>query len=86
MSGLALSVSFQVPDVSPGGYRIFVHDGGIDAQLLVGNGVIVFTHIDFNGQVVFDVPGQAGRPDLWSCTIAEAPGAVVVAALLTPRR
>ncbi len=50
-----------------------------------GNGVAVFMHVEVNGQVVFDIPGQAGRSDLWSCTIAEAPGAVVVA-LLTPRR
>lgn len=62
-----------------------LQSASIAGQLLDGHDVIVFTHIEFNGQVVFDVPGQAGRPDLWSCTIAEAPGAVVVA-LLTPRR
>lgn len=61
-----------------------LQSASIAGQLLNGNGVIVFTHIEVNGQVVFDVPGQAGRPDLWSCTIAEA-GAVVTA-LLTPRR
>ncbi len=54
-------------------------------QRLDGTGVIVFRHIEVDGQVIFDVPGQAGRSDLWSCTIAEAPGVVVVA-LLTPRR
>lgn len=42
-------------------------------------------HIEVDGQVVFDVPGQAGRSDLWSCTIAEIPGAEVDP-LLTPRR
>jgi hypothetical protein len=57
----------------------------VAGQRLDGTGVIVFTHIEFNGQVVFDVPGQAGRPDLWSCTIAEVPGVVIVARL-TPRR
>jgi hypothetical protein len=62
-----------------------LQSASIAGQLLEGNGVIVFTHIESNGQVVFDVPGQAGRPDLWSCTITEPPGAVVVA-LLTPRR
>lgn len=62
-----------------------LQSASIAGQLLNGNVVIVFTYIEFNGQVVFDVPGQAGRPDLWSCTIAEAPGAVVIA-LLTPRR
>jgi hypothetical protein len=61
-----------------------LQSASIAGQLLDGNGVIVFTHIEFNGQVVFDVPGQAGRSDLWSCTIAEAPAVVI--ALLTPRR
>ena len=62
-----------------------LQSASIAGQLLDGNGVVMFTHIEFNGQVVFDVPGQAGRPDLWSCTIEEAPGAVVVV-MLTPRR
>jgi hypothetical protein len=62
-----------------------LQSASIAGQLLDGKGVIVFVHIEFNGQVVFDVPGQSGRSDLWSCTIAEAPGAVVVV-LLTPRR
>jgi hypothetical protein len=57
----------------------------IAGQRLDGHGVIVFSHIEVNGQVVFDVPGQAGRPDLWSCTISEASG-VIVNAFLTPRR
>jgi hypothetical protein len=57
----------------------------IAGQLLDGNSVIVFTHIEDDGQVVFDVPGQRGRPDLWTCTIEGAPGAVVIARL-TPRR
>ena len=54
-------------------------------QRLDGTGVIVFTHLEIDGQVIFDVPGQAGRSDLWSCTIAEIPGAMVVV-LSTPRR
>jgi hypothetical protein len=54
-------------------------------QLLDGTGVVHIVHAVFNGQVVFDIPGQSGRPDLWSCTIAEAPG-VTVNAFLTPRR
>jgi hypothetical protein len=49
-----------------------------------GTGAIVFTHLEIDGQVVFDVPGQSGRSDLWSCSIVEIPGAVVQA-LLTPR-
>ena len=57
----------------------------VAGQRLDGNGVIVFTHLEVDGEVVFDVPGQAGRSDLWTCTIAEIPGAVVIAKL-TPRR
>jgi hypothetical protein len=30
---LTLSVSFEVPDVSPGGYRISVHSGGIEGSV-----------------------------------------------------
>jgi len=57
----------------------------VAGQRLDGTGVIVFTHLEIDGQVIFDVPGQAGRSDLWSCTIEEIPGAVVVV-LSTPRR
>ena len=49
-----------------------------------GNGVITFMHVEVNGQVVFDIPGQAGRSDLWSCTSPEFPG-VVADMLVTPR-
>lgn len=56
----------------------------VAGQRLVGTGVIVFTHLEVDGQVVFDVPGQSGRSDLWSCSIVEIPGATVQA-LLTPR-
>jgi hypothetical protein len=56
----------------------------IAGQRLDGQGVVIFTHAEVNGQVVFDIPGQAGRPDLWTCTIAEAPG-LIVDVLLTPR-
>ena len=61
-----------------------LQSASIAGQLLDGHGVVVFTHLEFDGQVIFDVPGQAGRSDLWSCTIAEAPGALVVV-FLTPR-
>jgi hypothetical protein len=54
-------------------------------QLLDGTAVVHNVHAELlNGQVVFDIPGQSGRPDLWSCTIAEVPG-VVVDVFLTPR-
>ena len=56
----------------------------IAGQQLDGNGVVVFTHIEVDGMVVFDIPGQSGRSDLWTCTIEEVPGATTDV-LLTPR-
>lgn len=53
-------------------------------QVLDGTAVVVLVRIIANGQVVFEIPGQVGRPDLWSCTIAELPGAVGEV-FLTPR-
>jgi hypothetical protein len=58
----------------------------IAGQRLDGHGVVIFTHIEDNGQVVFDIPGQSGRSDLWSCTVAELGPEVVFDVLLTPRR
>ena len=57
----------------------------VAGQLVVGTGVIVFTRIIVDGQVVFEIPGQVDRPDLWSCSIEEVSGAFVNA-LVTPRR
>lgn len=57
----------------------------IAGQRLDGHGVIVFTRLVDDGVVIFEVPGQAGRPDLWSCTVAEDPS-VLLDAFLTPRR
>jgi hypothetical protein len=54
-------------------------------QLLGKTGVIVFRRIIVDGQTVFEIPGQVGRPDLWSCSIEEVPG-TFVDALVTPRR
>jgi hypothetical protein len=56
----------------------------ISGQRLDGTGVVIFKRIEVNGQVVYDVPGQAGRSDLWTCSIAEVPG-VIVTVMLTPR-
>ena len=56
----------------------------IAGQRLDGHGVIVFTRLVVDGQVVFDVPGQAGRSDIWSCTVVENPS-VLLDAFLTPR-
>ena len=62
-----------------------LQSASIAGHRLDGHGTIVFKRIVVNGQVVFDAPGQAGRSDLWSCTIAEFPG-TIVDALLTPRQ
>jgi hypothetical protein len=61
-----------------------LQSASIAGQRLDGTGVVIFMHVEVNGQVVYDIPGQAGRSDLWSCTIAELPG-VVADMLLTPR-
>jgi len=50
-----------------------------------GTGVIVFTRLVVDGQLVFEVRGQAKRSDLWSCTVAEDPS-VQLDAFFTPRR
>ena len=60
-------------------------NNALAAQLVDGTGVIIDVHAEFNGQVVFDIPGQSGRSDLWTCTIAEFPPGVVVKAIVTPR-
>ena len=57
----------------------------ISGHLLDGPGTVVFTHIEVDGQVIFDSPGQAGRSDVWTCTIEELTG-VIVQVFLTPRR
>jgi hypothetical protein len=57
----------------------------IAGHLLDGTASVHFVQIIDNGQLIFEVPGQLDRPDLWSCTIAEAPGATVLV-FLTPRR
>jgi hypothetical protein len=46
--------------------------------------VVVIVRIFVDGQVVFEIPGQVGRPDLWTCAIAEVPGGVAEV-FLTPR-
>ena len=56
----------------------------IAGQRVDGTGVIVFTRLVIDGQLVFEVPGQAKRSDLWSCTVAENPS-VLLDAFLTPR-
>lgn len=56
----------------------------IAGQRLDDHGVVIFMRVEINGQVIFEVPGQAGRSDLWSCSVAEIPGALVQV-LLTPR-
>jgi hypothetical protein len=53
-------------------------------QILDSTAVVVIVRIFVDGQVVFEIPGQVGRPDLWTCTIAEVPGGVGEV-FLTPR-
>ena len=53
-------------------------------QVLDSTAVVVLVRIFVDGQVVFEIPGQVGRPDLWTCTIAEVPGGVGEV-FLTPR-
>jgi hypothetical protein len=61
-----------------------VQSAAIALQLVDGTGVIMYVHVEVNGQVVFDRPGQAGQTDLWTCTIDGVPG-VVAQMFVTPR-
>jgi hypothetical protein len=61
-----------------------VQSAAIALQLLDGTGVIMYTHVEVNGQVVYDRPGQAGQTDLWTCTIEGVTG-VVAQMFVTPR-
>ena len=56
----------------------------IAGQVLLDNSVIVFVRLIIDEQVVFEVPGQLGRSDLWSCAVTSDPG-VFVDAFITPR-
>ena len=61
-----------------------VQNAAIALQLLDGTGVIMYTHVEVNGQVVYDRPGQSDRSDLWMCTIEGFTG-VVAQMFVTPR-
>jgi hypothetical protein len=61
-----------------------VQNAAIALQLLDGSGVIMYTHVEVNGQVVYERPGQAGRTDLWTCSIEGVDG-VVAQMFVTPR-
>ena len=61
-----------------------VQSAHISGQIVDGRGASIFTHVEVNGQVVYDTPGQAHRSDLWTCTIEELTG-VVAQVALTPR-
>jgi hypothetical protein len=54
-------------------------------HLLVGTGVVHMVRISVNGQIVFDIPGQSGRPDVWSCAVAQLGPEVVLTVFLSPR-
>jgi len=73
----AETISFQAVGI--------LQSNQISGLLLDGTGVVVIVHIEgANGQVFFDVPGQADRPDLWTCTVREFPGGLAKV-FLTPR-
>jgi hypothetical protein len=56
----------------------------VTGQVLGSTSVVTTVHIEINGQVIFDIPGQAGRSDLWTCSVEEIPGALAYV-FLTPR-
>jgi hypothetical protein len=56
----------------------------ISGHVVDGRGTQIFTHVEVNGQVVYDTPGQSHRSDLWTCTIDELTG-VIAQVALTPR-
>jgi hypothetical protein len=69
--------SFQVASIGP--------NQAAAGQLLDGTGVVVLTHIeDDQGNVFYDVPGQADRTDLWTCTTPDFPGGIFTL-FFTPR-
>ena len=72
----AETLSFQTISIA--------HSASISGHVVDGGGVLVFTHVEVNGQVVYDTPGQANRSDLWTCTIEGFSG-VVAQVFLTPR-
>src|SRR5512132_2293445 len=60
-----------------------VQNKAIALQLADGTAVMMFVHVEVNGQVVYDRPGLAAQSDLWTCT---QEGATYVAQMLvTPR-
>jgi hypothetical protein len=60
-------------------------NAAIALQLLDGTGVVVFTHVEVNGQVVYDIPGQADQSDLWTCTVDQLGPEVVAQVFVTSR-
>ena len=62
------------------------HNNAIALQLVDSTSVVHIVHVTVNGQVVLDIPGQAGRPDLWTCTASDVGPGVVLTVFLTPRR
>ena len=55
-------------------------------HLLDGTGIAHTVRATVNGQIVFDIPGQSGRPDVWSCAVAQLGPTVVLGVRLSPRR
>ena len=57
----------------------------IALQVVNSTDVVHIVHVTVNGQVVFDIPGQSGRSDLWSCTASYVGPGVVLDVFLSPR-
>jgi hypothetical protein len=71
------SLAFQAVAIS--------QNNSIAGHLLDGQGTVVFTRIEFRGEVLFEKPGQSGRADVWTCTVAEEVPGVIFDVVLTPR-
>ena len=86
-AGIRHTVFYRLADQLRAGDVLVVNTSATVPGELDGsrNGVAIVVHAEFNGQVVYDVPGQSARPDLWTCSIAQFPPGVVVKLFVTPR-
>ena len=57
----------------------------IALQLVNSTDVVHIVHVTVNSQVVFDIPGQSERSDLWSCTASYVGPGVVLDVFLSRR-
>jgi hypothetical protein len=72
------TLAFQVVSIT--------QNNAIALQVVNSTSVVHIVHVTLqNGQVVFDIPGQSGRPDLWSCIASYVGPNVVLDVFLSPR-